>query len=181
MTIETRRLPGRCLMDTGVICRALGDRPDEPVSKVCVDLLAAIIGSGKTVLVAAPSIVEMIDVPDPTPLPAVANIEPVAFDYGAAEVLAQRLPRSILEEIKQETGLSRAYVKYDAQIVACAIRHRAEVVIALDGDVHRFCAAAGIPCHRPEHYLDPQLSLEDIRIPAPPGSPSTVDVKDETD
>jgi predicted nucleic acid-binding protein len=129
--IDVSRLPQRALFDTGVVIRALGERPNDPRSPLCEALWEAMVENGRDILIAAPSIAEMIRQDGKGEIPHRRGVEVVAFDARAAELLGRKFPERVLTLERTNTGLPKHYIKYDAMIVACAVRHRATHFVGL--------------------------------------------------
>jgi len=131
--MDPRLLPRRALLDTGVLIRALGEHPTDPRSADCHEFLDAMVAAENDILVAAPSLAEMIRAMTVPKVPATDSIVVVPFDDQAAIVLGTTFPIAALKQLASTTGAPLTYLKYDALIAACAIRHRAEFLISLDG------------------------------------------------
>ena len=130
--MDPGRLPHRVLIDTGVFIRALGQRPEDVQSADCKDFVEAMAHHNREVLVAAPSLAEMIrGLPVPTP-PTTTGMLVVAFDDLAAVILGTRFPAKTLKHMAAGTAVPLTYLKYDAMIAACAIRHKAQYLVSLD-------------------------------------------------
>jgi len=130
--MDPKLLPRRALLDTGVLIRALGEHPTDPRSADCREFLDAMVAVGNDVLVAAPSLAEMIRAMAVPKVPATNSIVVVPFDDQAAIVLGTTFPMVALKQLALKTGVALTYLKYDALIAACAIRHRAEFVVSID-------------------------------------------------
>jgi predicted nucleic acid-binding protein len=156
--MDPKSLPNRCLVDTGVLIRALGQFQDEH-AQVCRDFFDEMIVHDKRMLVAAPSIAEMLR-GQPQPLPRTKCLVPVAFDSRAAELLGLEIPVDVLRSHSSATGHSRTYLKYDAMIVACAKRWEAECIVALDGDHGLLAQHVNVVVRHPREFL-----LEQVIIP----------------
>jgi predicted nucleic acid-binding protein len=166
--MDAARLPSRVLIDTPVLIRALGDRPDEAHSTDCKDFVEAMIKNERVVLVAAPSIAEMIrgmSVPAP---PKTSGLVVVAFDDVAAVVLGMQFPAKTLKETASSAGIPLPYLKYDAMIAACAIRHKAQYLISLDQRLPAQVPAS-LKVAAPGAFRHKQLPL----IPSAPTEPRT--------
>jgi predicted nucleic acid-binding protein len=157
--IDVAKLPQRALFDTGVVIRALGERSDDVRSPACEALWNAMLDNGRQILIGAPSLAEMIRQQGRNSFPRRKGVEVVAFDDRAAFELGQRFPEKILNLERDSTNLPKHYLKYDAMIVACAIRHRATHLVTLDGPMTGFAKAAGIKIVHPEHFATDQLPL----------------------
>ena len=141
-------LPGRCLVDTGVLIRALGQRSDDE-TPACIDFFNAMVGShGKRMLIAAPTVAEMLR-GNPRPLPRTRSLLVVPFDLQAAKLLGMEMPVEVLRVHRGHDQLPLSYLKYDAMIVACARRWEAECIVALDTDHVTLAAHVGMPVVHP--------------------------------
>jgi len=172
--MDPKMLPRRALIDTGVFIRALGEHPTDPRSADCKDFVAAMVAQGNDVLVAAPSLAEMIrGLPVPQP-PSTGAIVIVAFDDQAAVVLGTSFPVSALKKIATDTGKSVTFLKYDALIGACAVRHRADFLITIDGG---FSAQVpkSLKVAAPGDFRAKQMTL--VAVPAAPAPAATVTVQ----
>jgi predicted nucleic acid-binding protein len=118
------------------------------------------IENGRQILIAAPSLAEMIrhEGKDYS-IPRRRGVEVVAFDDRAAIELGRRFPERVLLMERERSQLPKHYIKYDAMIVACAIRHRATHLVSLDGALTGFAQAAVIQIVEPIRFEKPQLRL----------------------
>ena len=124
-------------------------------------LFEAMIAARKTILIAAPSAAELIRRSPKTAIPRTRQVFVVAFDRTAAEILGERFPPTVLTVHRDESA-ARAplhYIKYDAMIVACAVRHRANVLISCDADQRKLAAKVGLSAAVPSDYLALQPRL----------------------
>ena len=156
--IDTAKLPRRALVDSNVLMRAYGDQPDDPRSSSCVEFFSGMLENSVEVLVAAPTLAEVIRF-RAAPPPRVAGIEIVAFDDYAAFLLGTVFPMSTIKGIAQP-GVPRGYYKYDALIMATAIRWKAECVVTLDEGfnvlaVHASSAGYTIAVRGPSFFTKP--------------------------
>jgi len=157
--IDPTTLPQRALVDTGVLIRALGERPSDPNSPVCEAFWTAMLENSRELLIAAPSLAEMIRQEGKGSFPRRRGVEVVAFDDRAAQELGRRFPERVLQLERDATSLPKHYIKYDALIVACAIRHKATHVITLDGPMTSLAGKAGIQVVAPTVFLRAQLKI----------------------
>ncbi len=130
--IDTTKLPASMLLDTTVALRGFGAYGDDPRGSVCVALVDACLRQGTSLLIAAPTLAEILRGGATRAVPRVAGVEVVAFDDVAAELLGRVLPQASLQEFATAEGLKLTYLKYDALIVACALRYRAGCFVCLD-------------------------------------------------
>lgn len=154
--IDTKLLPYRALLDTGVVIRALRQRQDLE-AQLCQDLWDSMARNQREILIAAPSIAEITRGGGKGP-PRVRGIEVVSFDLAAAEVLGSRLPQSLLKAAASAAEEPASYYKYDALIIACAIRHRADVIISLDIRLIRLANEAHMPAKLPSDLVMPMFA-----------------------
>lgn len=159
--MDPKLLPRRALLDTCVLIRALGEHPTDPRSTDCRDFVDAMVAAGNEVLVSAPTLAETIRAMAVPTVPATNNIVVVPFDDQAAIVLGTNFPISALKQLAQKTGAPLTYLKYDALIAACAIRHRADFLVSIDGRM-----AAQLPSSLkvapPSAFREKQLQLVSV-------------------
>lgn len=135
MTIDVAALPSRCLIDTGVFVRWLGDHHGEEKAKHSIDFVQAMLKAGKRLLVSSPTVAEAIRHKPGRTIPNTRNVEVVSFDDVAAGILGNNFHREVLVSARDALGVPIDYIKYDAMIVACASRHKAGTIVTLDGGV----------------------------------------------
>jgi predicted nucleic acid-binding protein len=154
--IDIKLLPKRALFDTGVVMRALGERPDDEESPSCVALWNAMLENDRQIVIAAPSIYELIRNGSSTRVPRRRGVEVGAFDQLAAEKCAAVLPETELKQ-QQKGNLKRDYVRYDALIVGIGVRYEVSCIVSIDG---RFTKPPeGISSMRPPDFYAKQLPL----------------------
>lgn len=166
--MDPSKLPGRALIDTGLLTRAMGDLPPDEFTPNCKDFYEAMLANGRDLLIAAPTVAEIIRKDGKRQIPRTARIEVVAFDAVAAEILGRRMPMDVLKTIRDQLGTDLTHLKYDALIVACAARYKADCIVALDGHFPPLAATVDIDCFPPSHYLAKQLSLPVTPTVTPP-------------
>lgn len=159
--MDSKALPSRCLVDTGVLIRALRQLQDDRTedSEAFFD---AMLYAGNTMFIAAPTLAEVLRQKPETDVPATRNVRVVPFDRQAAELLAEKLPIATQQAQAAAAGLSRSYIKFDAMIVACAKRWDAGVIVSLDGDHRRLAPMVGLQCSSPASFRARQLVLAAI-------------------
>jgi predicted nucleic acid-binding protein len=157
--IDPDKLPARALIDTGVLIRALGQKSDDPRAKVCVAFWDEMIATKRQILIPAPTITEATrNTAYPAlAVPSVANVIVVAFDHRAAVICADKFPEQVIRNEHKASGLFLEYLRYDALILACAIRYDA-ILVTLEGPMSGLAAAAGLTCKQPEDFVG-QLQL----------------------
>jgi predicted nucleic acid-binding protein len=154
-------LPKRVLVDTGVLLRWLKPKFDSKAS-ACAELVDALLHANRDVLIAAPTIAEILRFGGGSDVPHRRGLIVVPFDDVAARVLGRSVPIDVLDQLKASTGVSKTMLKYDAMIVACAVRHRAEVVVSLDSDCVSLGQKFPIRVTSPVTLLDPQPLLPHV-------------------
>lgn len=160
--IDPALLPSRALLDSSVLFGALGTRDSGPDADACRKLLEAMIEHGKTVLIAAPSITELLRGESPVEPPRTVGIISVGFDDQAARILAEDFPQEVLIKTRDLTSTTLQYIKYDALIVACAKRHRAECLVTRDVAMARLAAHAKMRCRAPHEFYSTQGTLPGV-------------------
>ncbi len=154
---DIKQLPQRALCDTGFWIRALGERPNDVRSPDAIALFEEMRIHGREMLMAAPSLAELIRGNKDFKLPNTLSVIVVPFDRLAAEELGRKFSSQVIKQQKISTGHEKAFIQYDAMIVACAIRHRADCIISLDGNVFQDADGLEIPIRKPMHFKLPLL------------------------
>lgn len=162
--IDASSLPEKCLLDTGVLIRALRQRSDADTSACRAFFDAMVNSNGKRMLVAAPTVAEMLR-GHPRPLPRTRSLSVVPFDLRAAELLGTKMPISVLKAQRFDINLPLSYLKYDAMIAACAKRWEAECIVALDTDHVVLARHVGLPVCHPRQFAHRKMRL----MPVPAG------------
>ena len=153
--IDESKLNARMLLDTSVVVQALDEkRKDEGGLAVSRALWKAAVKSGR-IVIAAPTFAELLRGGTPLTQP----IEVVAFDRGAARLLAEKLPKTTMAEIREVYGVTRRAANFDAMIVACGLRHRAACLVSRDEKQRQIAEKAGLVAVEPEHFLGAQTTL----------------------
>lgn len=158
--IDPIALPRSALIDSSVVIPGFGTRvrqSDDPASRLFCE---AMIQHKRLLLIAAPTLAEFLRAEPKSLLPRTRAVQIVALDERAATILGTRFSTAVLSDLKRDKSLGPAdYIKYDTMISACAIRHRAAVLVTSDAGQARVARAAGIVVEKPSKYLLP---------PAPP-------------
>jgi predicted nucleic acid-binding protein len=115
------------MIDTIVLTMALGDRPHDKRAGVCRALWEASLRARKYIFIPAPCVAEMSRSEKPTRVPRLSRVFIDPFDNEAAEILGTKLKDRVLENLVTD-GVRRHYIKYDALILATAIRRNATLV-----------------------------------------------------
>lgn len=158
--IDPDKLPESVLIDSSVLLPALGRtrKTDDPQSRPLFD---ALIEHKRRILIAAPSAAEFYRCSSNGEIPRTPFVEIAAFDALAAELLGKKFPKDILVQFKGRTGAPMNYIKYDAMIVACAVRHRAAAFVSTDDQQRRMASAVGLIVKAPSDYTAKQTELYD--------------------
>jgi predicted nucleic acid-binding protein len=152
---DPNKLPARARLDTGVVLRALGEFPDDPDSVTCQRLFEVMIEAERELLIAAPTLAEVMRKDGKKSIPKTPGVEVVPFDFKAAEILGSRMPIATLKEVRAHSTSSLTHLKYDALIVACAVRHGAECIIAIDTDIAKLAMLFGLTAFHPSELRIP--------------------------
>jgi predicted nucleic acid-binding protein len=155
VAMDLRRLPRRALIDTGILTRSMGDMPPDTETPVCREFYDAMLENGREILIAAPTVAEVIRANGKRSIPRTPQIEVLAFDQVAAEILGRQMPITVLKEFRANSGANLTHLKYDAMIVACAVRYGAECIVAIDDDFEALAPHVGLETHHPREYRLP--------------------------
>lgn len=170
-------------LDTSIMvgaARSLSGRSREHIDATCLLLWRALLENRKTILLGAPVIAELHRRGDGPP-GYVDRIEPGALDAVAAKMLGTAFPASVLKEWRDKSGgAPLAYIKFDAMVVACAVRHKATMFVSTDDNQLSMAASMGLDARRPESLLTRQVEMYQEQsatyppksTPAPPASES---------
>lgn len=148
--IDTATLPWVAFVDSGVLMRALSDREDEETPS-CRAFWDAMLAERRQMLASAVTLAELLRKRH-VPMPRVRGFTVVGFDERCATALGQRLPMDTLRETSTQTGLKLAYLKFDALIVASALRYKADIIVALDPGLRSLANLCGLRCARPSEF-----------------------------
>jgi hypothetical protein len=155
--IDGKRLPVTAMVDTMVLRLALDTTSTDVRAVPSQQFLDAMEGAGRPVFVAAPSIAEILQWAGHQGPPLTELVQTLAFDLTAANLLGERLPADLLKEARHPRGGSRLVYKYDAMILACAMRWGMETLLTYDGYLQNLCERVGQDWKTPEHFqLAPQ-------------------------
>jgi predicted nucleic acid-binding protein len=169
--IDPKLLPKTAMIDTGVLIRGLGERPEHPESLMCREFFDGMVSAGRQILIAAPTLAEYLRKTDAAaPPPQFAEVLVVAFDDRAARFLGERFTEATLHELAQEMGLPVFYFKYDAMIVSCAKVYKVDCLVTLDGrrqngnerGMLRLARKADVAAVHPVAFQSSQGSLFDL-------------------
>jgi predicted nucleic acid-binding protein len=160
--IDHSLLPNSAMLDSSVLIPALGKKGRATDDPACAKLFDALVADRRQILVSTPTVAEILRRAPVSPLPRTRLVRVVSFDLAAAEVLGQRFPPSVLAKVRDDTGGPLHYIKYDAMIVACAVRHRAEVLVTTDAKQRKLANSVGLRCATPSEFAAKQLALKQI-------------------
>lgn len=153
---ETKALPERIMLDSGVLIRALehdnASRRDDPRIFDCRELWMRALREARVLL--PPFVVlEVLGGHDGEgpPIPVVRAIEHVAFSYQAAEQMARKAAGDAKRRAPK--GKKRGAVRHDALIVGTAAFHKADVLVTLDDEVKALAKLARVPVAEPKDLL----------------------------
>lgn len=150
--INQQSLPHRVMVDTIVLTMSLGDRPHDQNADICRTFWEAAVAGCDRVLIPSPCVAEMLRADNPTHVPRHHKVQVVPFDNASAQILGERLPHRILAN-SMNNGFRKHYIKYDALILASAIRYSATLV-TYDKLLIELGAAADHKVCRPDSFLD---------------------------
>jgi predicted nucleic acid-binding protein len=128
------------MLDTNVLGFALGPSTGRVEEAPSRELWEALVAHKRDILIAAPTLGECLRGGHKVPL--VRNVEIIAFDRPAAELLGAGLPMSVLKQLKSLGGPPLTHLKFDALIIACAVRGRADYLVTYDPDMAKLQADA---------------------------------------
>jgi hypothetical protein len=174
--IDVQRLPDRVMLDSSVLTLtrhdALGTEAD-----LCRELYRALIKNGRTILIPTPAVAEYIRHPPHDPPPRHPLVEIVTVDEVTAMVLGKRLPDRVW--LKQKPEISTTVVKYDAMIIACALRGGAKAFISRDGRQLNLAREVGLIGMQPTDLIGGQLEIFGPTVPANKPTPPPSDTSTE--
>lgn len=150
MAIDPKKLLPRMALDASVLIASRNVM--EAAHPHCRQLWYAMIQEGTNVLIPAPALAEFIRPPGITPPPRVDRVEIVAFDEDAAILLAKNMPPDVFYATGPNRTFKKHIAKYDAMIIACAIRHRADCLVTLDTDMLTVAKQSGLMAALPSDF-----------------------------
>jgi hypothetical protein len=168
-TIDPNLLPQSALLDSSVLVPALGGKVRPTDDAASGPLFNAMVQARRSVLIAAPSVAEILRKSPPSAIPRTKGVIVVPFDRPAAELLGTKFPIDILKRVRDEFTSSRAkpgpwldYIKFDSMIVSCAVRHGAAVLVTTDIGQQKLAAKVGLLTREPRDYLAAQRNLPGV-------------------
>jgi predicted nucleic acid-binding protein len=185
--IDPKKLRSPTLLDTTIlvaVARSIAGRKVTAEEQLCSVLFDALVAEKKEIFIAAPTYAEFLRQPHATKLSShVSTLNVVVFDRLAAKMLGERFPKSALTKFQEPPVNGQparppiTYIKYDAMIVACALRHGANAVVALDTKLLEMATAVGLYAATPHDFTGRQQVIPGIiaspahppkSTPAPP-------------
>lgn len=123
VTAKRLPLPRSALLDTTALIPALGGKIRCEEDKASRDLFEAMLASsGHVIYIATPSVAELHRRAPKKPIPRTESVVVVPLDQRAAVLLGTKFPPSVLTTLSKKGAAPKHYIKYDAMIVACAVR-----------------------------------------------------------
>ena len=117
---------------------------------------------------------EFLRKPGASPIAAhVAQLGVLVFDRRAAEMLGTKFPKSVLISFQDPPVNGKParppvnYIKYDAMIVACALRHGAKAVVSLDDKQRAMAEHVGLYAAVPQDFMGKQQHLPNFSQASP--------------
>ena len=149
--IDEKRLPLSVLLDSSALVPALDPKHTALAGEdpACATLFQSLITNKCRVLIAAPSAAEIMRRSPESVIPRTRIVSVVPFDRLAANLLGTEFPPHVLTELAGPGTAPLHYIKYDAMIVACAVRHR-------------LAEKVGLAAHPPIYYAQPQTSIFEL-------------------
>jgi predicted nucleic acid-binding protein len=138
--VDAGLLPTRVMLDTNVLGFAHGPSQGRVEEAPSRELWEALVNRKREILIAAPTLAEALRGGHKVPL--VHGVEVISFDRRAAELLGTGLPMPMIKQVQTQGGLPLTRLKFDALIIACAVRGQADMLVTYDGDMTKLQAAA---------------------------------------
>lgn len=157
MSVDVARLPSRLLFDTTVFVKAW-TRAD-PLHASCRALYDAMRIPPRTVLIAAPSLAELMRKREKNPFPRTTAIQVLPFGQKAAMLLGRKFPPETLKQWRAAGGAPVDFYKFDSMILAVAMCHGVPLVTT-DEDQATRGRALGIKVHHPDDFKTAQTSIK---------------------
>jgi hypothetical protein len=165
------------MFDTTALIPALGARMRCAEDHASRELYQAMLAEhGCTVYISAPSIAELRRRGPLRIIPKTERVVVVPLDQKAAGLLGSKFPPHVLTEFTV-AGSRKHYIKYDAMIVACAVRWKVETIISANDDIWKLAAHVGLK-HSTASEMLKQRTLEMFPLspvsaspPPPPAHP----------
>jgi predicted nucleic acid-binding protein len=151
-TIDRSRIASRTLWDSNVLIDALlghNTHPEPPATLLLRETFAA----GGTVVISAVSLAEIWN-DRPFASALMGLVELAEFGSSAAQVLAERLPKSELRHFAAP-GVEHMlkYYRYDALILASGVAKGIDAVLSTDQGMQRLAGRLRIPCRDVDYFI----------------------------
>lgn len=153
--IDPKLLPERAVVDSSFLVASR--KHDEVGSDLSRSLWNALVKNARHILIPAPALAEFLRRPPHTPPPRIERVEVVAFDEIAAITYGTTFPPTAFTA--STSGL-KPTLKFDAMIVACGLRHKADCLITLDERQLKFSETMGLPARHPSEFQSAQGALD---------------------
>ncbi len=167
IVIDPLRIPHRVMIDTGVLIRALeyASHENDPRAAVCRAFwTTALRRTTAQMLIAAPSVTELLIKPNHEPIPLTRRVQVVSFDGTAARMLAEAFRGAVFQSMRGE--FAKDAIRYDCLIAACARKHGAMALVSLDTKLmRRACEAVGVRYCTPWDFRRPAIK---VTVPVQP-------------
>lgn len=158
---DQKKIPAKVALDTTVVLRALGFAADP--TGLCEELLRELIACRVEIQLPAPVLAEILR-GDIRRMPQVrSGFTVAAFDELAAIRCAELFPKEMLSAGDKDG----AALKYDAMIVACAVRWGAKHIVSLDEKLRKKATPAGVVGMEPANYLGDDLFNAPLTLKKP--------------
>jgi predicted nucleic acid-binding protein len=155
MPVDPAKLPKRVLIDTSALISALTGLPTSPAA----EFLNAMVTHSRDVIVASPSLAELLRRGAVSPLPRVRTIQVGAVDEETATILGRDFPPDALKQVRDANGLVLHYYKYDAMILAVGVRYHVDCVVTEDDRQANMAVLAKLTVRKPDYFQASQLQL----------------------
>lgn len=158
--IDPDLLPNAALVDSSVLIPALDLKRRGHEVNICRAFWDAMVAAKRRIVIAAPSISELLRGRPPTYVPRVPSVEIVPFDELAAITLGTVMPADLLKRVRDKVHGPLAYYKHDALIVACGIRRKVDCIVTTDAPMAGLGQALNIKVATPTHFLKKQVLIQ---------------------
>lgn len=128
------------MLDTNILGFVHGPSTGRVEEAPSRELWEALVNHKRDILIAAPTLGECLRGGHKVPL--VHGVEVISFDRPAAVLLGTGLPMSVLRKVKNDGGPPLSHLKFDALIIACALRGQADILVSYDPDMPKLKADA---------------------------------------
>lgn len=162
--IDPVLLPRRVLIDSSVLIPALDLKLVEVAAQDCRDFWSAMLSTGKHIVIASPTIAEFVTKRDFGKVPRAKGVTVVGFDLECARFFGEKFSPDVLRKERDNTGVSKQSIKFDAMIIACALRHRVDTFVSLDENQRKLAAKVGLRARQPSDFYPSQRSFSGLDV-----------------